>query len=316
MTATALALLIGDWSMAPWARALKQLVSGRRIMIAPDIGKPEDVAYALCWKPTPGLLATMPNLEVIFSLGAGVDHIYEDDALPDVPVVRVIDPDLSMRMSEYVVLHVLMHHRKQRAYDALQAKAEWRELAQAPASAMRVGIMGLGVLGMDAAQKLKILGFQVNGWSRTAKHLDGINCFSGEAGLDEFLHQTDILVCLLPHTPATDGILDRALFDKLSHDGPLGKPVLINAGRGRLQREADILHALDDGILGAATLDVFETEPLPASSPLWQHEGVTISPHNASASAPGTILRNVLKQIAVHEAGETMDNIVDPAQGY
>lgn len=316
MTAAALALLIGDWDVEPWARSLMQLAPDRQILTAPDIAKPEDVAYALCWKPQPGLLATMPNLQVIYSLGAGVDHIYEDGALPDVPVVRIIDPDMSMRMSEYVVLHVLMHHRKQRAYDALQAKSEWREFSQAPASAVRVGIMGLGVLGMDAAQKLKILGFQINGWSRTAKNLDGVNCFSGEDGRDNFLRQTDILVCLLPHTPATDGILNKALFEKLSHDGPLGKPVLINAGRGGLQREVDIVNALDDGILGAATLDVFETEPLPASSPLWQHDGVTITPHNASASDPETILQNVLKQIAVFEAGETMDNIVDPAQGY
>jgi glyoxylate/hydroxypyruvate reductase len=316
VTAAALALVIGDWDVEPWARSLMELAPDRQILTAPDIRKPEDVAYALCWKPRPGLLATMPNLQVIYSLGAGVDHIYEDNALPNVPVVRIIDPDLSMRMSEYVVLHVLMHHRKQRAYDDLQAKSDWREFSQAPASAVRVGIMGLGVLGMDAAQKLKILGFQINGWSRTAKNLDGVNCFSGEDGLDKFLRQTDILVCLLPHTPATDGILDRALFEKLSHDGPLGKPVLINAGRGGLQREVDIISALDDGTLGAATLDVFETEPLPAASPLWQHKGLTITPHNASASDPETILRNVLKQIAVFEAGETMDNIVDPAQGY
>lgn len=316
MTAAALALLISDWDVEPWARSLMQLAPNRQILAAPDISNPEDVAYALCWKPRPGLLGTMPNLQVIYSLGAGVDHIYEDHALPDVPVVRIIDPDLSMRMSEYVVLHVLMHHRKQRAYDTLQAKSEWREFAQAPASAMRVGIMGLGVLGMDAANKLKILGFQVNGWSRTAKNLDGVNCFSGEDGLGDFLARTDILVCLLPHTPATDGILNRALFEKLSHDGPLGKPVLINAGRGGLQREADILSALDDQILGAATLDVFETEPLPASSQLWGHESVTITPHNASASDPETILRNVLKQIRVYEAGREMDNIVDPAQGY
>ena len=316
MSADALALVITDWEVGPWERSLKQLAPDRQILTAPDISKPEDVAYALCWKPGPGLLATMPNLQVIFSLGAGVDHIYEDPALPDAPIVRIIDPDLGIRMSEYVVLHVLMHHRKQRAYDALQGKNEWREISQAAATAMRVGILGLGVLGKDAAEKLKVLGFQVNGWSRTAKTILGVTCFSGEAGLEAFLQQTDILVCLLPHTPATDGILNMSLFEKLSHDGPLGKPVLINAGRGGLQREADIIDALDQGILGAATLDVFENEPLPASSPLWQHDSITITPHNASASDPETILRNVLKQIDVYEAGGTMDNIVDPAQGY
>ena len=311
-----LALLISNWDVAAWQKSLVQLAPDRAFQTAPDILHPEDVRYALAWKPAPGLLAQMPNLEIIFSLGAGVDHIFEDDQLPDVPVVRIIDPDLSVRMSEYVVLHVLMHHRKQRVYDAFQADNVWKEIPQAAASALQIGIMGLGILGIDAALKLKNLGFQVNGWSRTEKSVEGIDTFFGQVGLGAFLGQTDILVCLLPHTPATDGILDLALFEKLSHDGPLGKPVLINAGRGGLQREADILKALEKGVLGAATLDVFETEPLPDSSPLWTHPNITITPHNASASDPDTILRNVLEQLAIHEAGGTMANIVDPVQGY
>ncbi len=311
-----LALLINDWDVAAWQKSLAQLAPDRAFQTAPDITCPEDVRYALSWKPTPGQMAQMPNLEIVFSLGAGVDHIFGDNQLPNVPVVRVIDPDLSVRMSEYIVLHVLIHHRKQRVYDAFQADGKWKEISQAAASAMRVGVMGLGILGIDAALKLKNLGFQVNGWSRTAKNLDEINCYSDADGLEEFLNQTDILVCLLPHTPATDGILNFKLFEKLSHDGPLGKPVLINAGRGGLQREADILSALENGVLGAATLDVFETEPLEASSPFWTHPDITITPHNASASDPDTILKNVLRQIEIFEAGGTMANIVDPVQGY
>lgn len=311
-----IALLIRDWDTKWWQEAMGRLAPDRGFQTAPDIAAPEDVKYALCWKPHPGLLATLPNLEVVYSLGAGVDHIFVEPHLPDVPVVRIIDPDLAVRMSEYVVLHVLMHHRKQRAYDWFQREKKWIDLPQAVASEMRVGVMGLGILGQDAAEKLKMMGFQVNGWARSEKNIDGIRCFHGGAGLNPFLNETDILVCLLPHTPDTDRILNMAVFRELSHEGPLEKPVIINCGRGGLQNEADIIKALDDGVLGAATLDVFEVEPLPDSSPLWAHPGVTVTPHNSSASHPDTILRNVLEQIAKYESGEPLENVVDPKRGY
>jgi glyoxylate/hydroxypyruvate reductase A len=176
--------------------------------------------------------------------------------------------------------------------------------------------MGLGVLGQDAARKLKMLGFDVAGWSRSERRVDGIPTFAGEHGLDAFLRRTDVLVCLVPLTPDTRGVLDRSLFARLARDGRLGGPVVINAARGGVQVEADILACLDDGTLKAATLDVFETEPLPAESPFWAHPAVTVTPHNAAMSEPDAIGRLVAEQIRAFERGEPLGNVVDRQLGY
>ena len=197
-----------------------------------------------CWRG-------LPQLRAIFSLGAGVDHVVDDAGLPAVPLVRIVDPDLTMRMSEYVALHVLIHHRRQRRYDTQQRKRLWHEHAQPPASDVAIGIMGMGVLGRDAAALLRRLGFQVAGFSRSRKQLPGIEMFSGNDELDAFLRRTEILVCLLPATPATAGILNLELFRKLKRDGAAGGAFLINAGRGALQVDADIVAALDEGTLAA-----------------------------------------------------------------
>jgi glyoxylate/hydroxypyruvate reductase len=220
-------------------------------------------------------------------------------------------------MSEYVVLHCLMHLRQQRRYDAQQRDKTWLEDSHPPAARdVRVGVMGLGVLGSDAAKKLKVMGFDVAGWSRSPKAIEGIATFSGEGGLDAFLARTDILVCLLPLTAETRGILGKDLFAKLARDGRLGGPMLINAGRGGLQVEADILASLDDGTLTAATLDVFETEPLPPDSRLWTHPAVTVTPHNAAASDADAISAYVAEQIRRFEAGEPLENVVRRDVGY
>jgi glyoxylate/hydroxypyruvate reductase len=297
----------------PWQGSRR---SGTCAFIPDDLGDRADITYALVWKPEPGLLATLPNLRAILSLGAGVDAVLKDPDLPDVPLVRVADPDMTMRMSEYVVQHVLMHHRQQRRLDALQAEGAWKPFDQWPASAMRVGVMGLGVLGADAARKLQMMGFQVAGWSRSRKQIDGLDCHAGEAELGAFLARTDILVSLLPLTPETRGFIDRKLIGQLAKDGPLGGPVLINAGRGGSQVESDILAALDAGDLFAATLDVFETEPLPPESPLWRHPKVTVTPHMAADSDPDTICRYVLGQIERIEQGLPPENVVDRSRGY
>ena len=193
-----------------------------------------------------------PNLRVIFNLGAGVDALMADGSLPDVPLVRVAVSDLTERMTEYVVLHVLMHHRQELYLRECQREKRWAPKSQWAAGAISVGIMGLGTLGGHAAEVLKRIGFRVSGWSRSPKQIGGIHCFHGEAQLEPFLRQTDILVCLLPLTADTQHILNRGLFAKLNRNSPLGAPVLINAGRGGLQNEADILHCLDDGTLGGA----------------------------------------------------------------
>jgi glyoxylate/hydroxypyruvate reductase len=224
--------------------------------------------------------------------------------------------DLTGRMTEYVVLHVLMHHRQELYLRACQREKCWEPRSQWPASAISVGIMGLGTLGSDAAEVLRRIGFRVSGWSRSPRQIEGIECFHGNAQLDAFLEQTNILVCLLPLTPDTRHILNRKLFAKLNRNSPMGAPVLINAGRGGLQDETDILGCLDDGTLGAASLDVFAAEPLPADSPFWTHRNVVLTPHNAADTDPHEISKYVARQIERFEAGGALENVVDPARGY
>ena len=312
-----LLVAITAWEVAPWVERFRRLLPDRPVVALGEAVDPADVRYAAAWKHPPGSLAGLQNLRAIFSLGAGVDHLMDDPALPDVPVVRAVDPDLTGRMSEYVVLHCLLHLRQQRRYDAQQREKLWLDDRRQPAAReVRVGIMGLGVLGQDAATKLRVMGFEVAGWSRSPKAADGIATFSGAEGFGPFLARTDILVCLLPLTDDTRGILNRTLFAGLARDGRLGGPVLVNAGRGGLQVEADILACLDDGTLQAATLDVFEREPLALASPLWTHPRVTVTPHNAAMSAPETIAALVADGIRAHEAGAILNHVVDRRLGY
>jgi glyoxylate/hydroxypyruvate reductase A len=312
-----LLLAIMGWDPKGWEQRFRALAPQHDLRIWPDeTGDPADTRYACVWKPPPGLLAGFPNLKAIFSLGAGADDLMADPKLPDVPVVRIVDSDLTMRMTEYVVLHVLMYHRRQRLYDAQQRERVWFEHSQPAASDVVVGIMGLGVLGSSAAFMLHRIGFKIIGWSRTRKALPGIETFYGEFGLDPFLRRTEILVCLLPATPATNGILNLGRLRKLRTSGALKGAYLINAGRGSLQVDADILTALEEGSLAGATLDVFPTEPLPAESPLWKHPKVTITPHNAAQAVPQTLAMSVLQQIDRIEIGMPPTNTVDRVTGY
>jgi glyoxylate/hydroxypyruvate reductase len=312
-----LLVAITGWDPDPWIERFRRLLPERKVVALGDLFDRRDVRYVASWKHPPGSLAGLPGLEVIFSLGAGVDHLMSDPRLPDAILVRVVDDDLTQRMSEYVVLHCLMHLRQQRRYDEQQRRKTWFDDRHQPAAReVRVGVMGLGVLGQDAARKLTAMGFDVAGWSRSPKTLAGLATFSGNNGLDAFLARTDILVCLLPLTADTRGVLDRALVSKLARDGRLGGPVLINAGRGGLQVEADLLACLEDETLKAATLDVFETEPLPADSPLWAHPAVTVTPHNAAMSDPESVGAQVAEQIRRYESGEPLRNVVDRGAGY
>jgi glyoxylate/hydroxypyruvate reductase A len=315
-----MALLIVSSSRAQqFAAVARDLAPDLDLRIAPELGRAEDIHYALAWQPEPGLLKRLPNLRLIVSVGAGVDHILKDPDLPDVPMVRFVDPDLTGRMTEYVALHVLYHHRRMCEFRELQQRRVWKYLPEPAAHEVRVGIMGLGVLGTAAARALAVLGYQLRGWSRSPKTLDGIACYAGMDELDAFLADTDILAVLLPLTPATRGLLDRRLIAKLSRhgrDARLPGPVLINAGRGGLQVDADILASLEAGALYAASLDVFEAEPLPHSSPLWAHPRVVVTPHNAAESAPEAIVRYTLRQIAAHRQGAPLENVVDLARGY
>ena len=272
---------------------------------------PAEIDYALVWQPAPGALARLPNLKLIFSLGAGLDHLAGDGVLPPgVPVIRMVDAQLTAGMTEYVVYHALRFHRAMPAYDAQQRRAEWRLLPQVAAAERRVGILGLGVLGGAAARALAALNFDVAGWSRGPKDL-GIPSFAGAGELPALLARTDILVCLLPLTAATAGILCAANFARL----PAGACV-INAGRGGHLLEADLLDALDNGHLAGAALDVFANEPLPPGNPLWSHPRVAITPHAASKTLPASSARHVIDNIRRFRAGRPVGPLADFARGY
>ena len=321
MNKAALALIVkggsANWSPERWKSRFDDVCRDRRVFLLPDAQfDPADIHYAAVWKPAQGELAAFPKLRVIFNLGAGVDALMADSSLPNVPLVRVAVSDLTQRMTEYVALHVLMHHRQEIYLRTCQREQRWEPRSQWPASAISVGIMGLGTLGADAAAALRRLGFAVSGWSRSRKQIDGIECFYGSSQLDAFLQRSDILVCLLPLTPDTRQVLNRGLFSKLNRNSPMGAPVLINAGRGGLQDEADILACLDDATLGAASLDVYATEPLPIDSRFWTHPNIVLTPHNAADTDPDEISKYVARQIERFEAGGALENIVDPTRGY
>lgn len=308
------------FSRSEVGEALAQAFRGRDVInMAEEVSRDRDLsdaAYAVVWRPDPDLFRRASNLKVIFSGGAGVDHILSARDLPDLPIVRFVDRSLTDRMSEWVVLQCLLHLRQMPIYARQQNARAWHEIPRQPeARDITVGVMGLGVLGRDAVYRLKAMGFDVVGWSRRRKDLEGIETFDAE-GLDAFLARTDMLVGLLPLTEETRGIYNSTLFGKLRQGGALAKPIFMNAGRGASQREADLIAALRDGVLGGASLDVFEHEPLHAESPLWAMKNVIVTPHAAASSDVRALFRHVEEQIARFERGEPLDHLVDRAAGY
>jgi glyoxylate/hydroxypyruvate reductase A len=299
-------------SEARWKPQLGRLMPELEVRVWPEVGDPADIDYALVWRPEPGLLASLPNLKLILSLGAGVDHLLCDPLLPrDVPIVRLVDPYMTEAMSEYVVLQVLRLHRQDLDYRAQQQAADWRELDQKNAVERRVGILGAGALGQDAGRKLKGLGFDVALWSRSEKAVEGLRSYAGAAGLPALLGRSEILVCLLPLTAETEGILNTSTFTLL----PQGA-ALINVARGGHLVEEDLLAALASGRLSAAVLDVFREEPLPAGHPFWSHPRIIVTPHIAAATHPPTAAPIILDNIRRCEEGRPLLNRVDRSQGY
>jgi glyoxylate/hydroxypyruvate reductase A len=278
-----------------------------------DAFRPQEIDYALSFRPPPGLLKSLTNLKAVFSLGAGVDGFLIDSDYPKhVPLVRFVDDTLSREMATYVVLHTLMFHRNQRALDDAQRKGIWlQSLLPRRAEETRIGVLGMGEIGELCAERLRDLGFAVSGWSRSRKNTEGIKSFAGTGELGTFLAQSDILICLLPLTGETKGILNAKLFAQL----PKGA-FLINAARGGHQVERDIIAGIDSGQLAGAALDVFETEPLAESSPLWKHPKITVTPHIAAISDPSASVRTVLDGIAHFERGEPVANVVDIEREY
>lgn len=280
------------------------------VVVGEAAADPEKVRYLITWT-VPADLHRYPNLEILFSIGAGVDQFAFDRLPKGVMVARTIEDGITRMMQEYVTMGVLMLHRGLPRYLAQQARGEWRPHPQRPASETRVGVLGLGVLGTGVLERLKPFGFRLSGWSRSAKAIDGVDCRHGAAGLQALLAETDHLVCLLPLTPETRGFLGRDLFARL----PPGAG-LVHVGRGPQLDGAALIEALDEGRLSGAVLDVVDPEPLPADHPLWRHPGVVITPHIASVTQAGSAARAVAAEIKRHRAGERPLGLVDPQRGY
>jgi glyoxylate/hydroxypyruvate reductase len=297
---------------AVWIEGFRAALPGEQLRVFPKVGDPAEIDCALVAKPPAGELAKLPQLRLICSLWAGVDGLLRDPTFPrHIPLARLVDPYMTQAMSESALAHVFGAHRQLATYRRQQADGVWRLRAQPRAQDRRVGILGLGALGGDAALKLKGFGFDVAGWSRRPRPLPGITGFTGRDQLAAFLQRTEILVCLLPLTADTRGILDEGAFAAL----PAGATV-INLARGGLIVDDALLAALDRGHVGAAVLDAFEVEPLPAESPYWRHPRVQITPHVAAISDPRSVVSVIAANIRCFRAGEPVQNLVDLTAGY
>jgi glyoxylate/hydroxypyruvate reductase A len=296
---------------AQWARLFAERASDIVFHCWPDYGDPAQIRYLATWIPPDDIARLFPNLEVVFSVGAGIDQFDFSALPPHLPVVRMIEPGLEAGMVEYVTHAVLSLHRQMPLYHRQQRQHVWREHAIKPAARCRIGMLGLGVLGQAALRKLRDFGYDCAGWSRSAHTLEGVACYHGADGLRAFLARTDILICLLPLTDSTRGILNRDLFAAL----PPGA-ALVNVGRGGHLVEADLLAALDSGQLSSAIIDVLETEPPPDDHPFWDHPAIVLTPHIASMTQPETAFQVVLDNIRRHQAGQPLIGVVDRQRGY
>lgn len=269
------------------------------------------IQYLAAWTPSAELIASLPHLKVLFSIGAGIDQFDMSALPPHVRVVRMIEPGIAAGMVEYATMATLALHRNLIDYREAQKDARWAPVKLTPANERRVGVMGLGNLGRAVLKALAPFGFPLSGWSRSAHAMDGVTCHAGEAALPDFLAGCDIVICLLPLTDETRGILCRKTLSYL----PRGAG-LINVGRGGHLVEHDLLSLLSEQHLSGAMLDVTDPEPLPADHPFWSHPRIIITPHIASMTRADSAARALIANIRRHEAGEAMDGEVARNRGY
>ncbi|WDY60150.1 2-hydroxyacid dehydrogenase [Pseudomonas sp. PSKL.D1] len=291
---------------AAFARSAPQL----RVVLANDPAA-QEAQVAACWFPPAGSLSALPNLKLIHSVAAGVDHLANDPAQPALPVCRVVDPAHRQGMAEYVRWAVIHYHRDFDLAMAQQQQQLWRRHPQRPAGEFHIGVMGLGSLGGAIAAELAAAGYAVRGWSRTARQVTGVRTYAGEGQFDAFLQGVDLLVNLLPLTPQTRGILCRDTFHALAPGA-----AVINCGRGQHLQADDLIHAVESGRLRGAVLDVFEKEPLPLDNRLWATPGIIITPHMASCASHDCIAQQVAENARRLACKEPLLNRVDPALGY
>jgi len=300
-------------AMGLWCDALLALDPALEIRMFPDVGDPAEIEAAVVWTAHDmAELRRYPNLKLIVSMGAGVDHLLRPPGPPPgIPVARLVDRMLTSQMGEWVLLNVLRFHRQDLEYRQLQRERTWLELPAPVTAERRIGILGLGELGAHAAGLLRGLGFPVMGWTRRPRAVEDLQTFHGEAGLAAMAARSDILICLLPLTPQTRGIVGAELLARL----PRGA-FLINGARGGHVVDTDLLAALDSGQVAAAALDVFEPEPLPPEHPFWAHPRVVMTPHAASITIPSSAAPQVVDNLRRARAGQPLLNLVDFAAGY
>ncbi|MFL6536373.1 MAG: 2-hydroxyacid dehydrogenase [Pseudomonas sp.] len=277
----------------------------------PDIGDPRDIRYLAAWQAPDDLETLLPNLEVLFALSAGVDQLDLDQLPASLPVVRLLDPGITQGMCEYASFAVLGLHRDMLRYRQQQLARCWQAHLLQPAAKRRVGVMGLGTQARQILSALQTFGFALSGWARSEHHITGVDCFAGAEQLPDFLGQCDILLCVLPLTEQTRGILDRQLFQHL----PKGA-ALVNMGRGGHLVEADLLEALASGQLSAAVLDVLQQEPAAPDHPFWEHPQIWLTPHIAAMTQPESAFGVLLDNIRRHQRNESMLGEVDRKRCY
>jgi glyoxylate/hydroxypyruvate reductase A len=298
-------------SFDDWKALLAPRLPQLRICRPEEVEDPDSVHYVLAWKPPQGFFVQYPHLKLLVNLGAGVDSLVNRDDLPAVPITRISDPDMSRMMASYVLFAVLRHARDIPAFERAQRERRWHYLHPRLPESVRVGILGLGELGTFAAKELSRQGFDIRGWSRSAKQLENVTCVNGMENLDDFLASSDILVVMLPLTAQTRGLLNADRLARL----PRGC-CFINVSRGALVDQQALTSALASGQIGEATLDVFDREPLPPEDPLWAMENVLITPHLASVAIPASAAQQIADNIQRLDRGETVLHQVDPARGY
>jgi glyoxylate/hydroxypyruvate reductase A len=295
-----------------WTKAINALDSSLELRFWPDWGDASEVDFVIVGGKAPGDLRRFGNLRAIQSTWAGVNHLLTDPGLPpERPLARMVDRGLTVSMTEYVVMHALDQARRGPELRAAQRARQWLDLPQRPLRDIRVAILGLGTLGADAAFQLRDLGFAMRGWSRSSKYVPGIATFAGIEALPECLEDVEILICLLPLTEETRGILNAKVFAHLKRGASL-----IHAARGAHLVEADLLQALADGRLSHAVVDVFATEPLPPVHAFWKHPAIPVTPHVAAITRPGTGAEDIVANYGRARRGEKLINQVDRAQGY
>ncbi|MDT4815816.1 glyoxylate/hydroxypyruvate reductase A [Pseudomonas sp. LFM046] len=277
----------------------------------PELGESADIRYLAAWQVPENIATLLPNLEVLFALSAGVDQLDLARLPEDLPVVRLLDPGITQGMCEYACWAVLSLHRDMLHYRQQQVERRWQAHRLVPAPRRRIGVMGLGEQAKAILASLRGFGFALSGWARSEQHIDGVDCYAGAGQLPEFLAQCDILLCVLPLTAETQGILDRELFDQL----PRGA-ALINIGRGGHLVEQDLLDALASGQLSAAVLDVLQEEPAATEHSFWNHPQILLTPHIAAMTQPDSAFSVLLENIRRHQRGEPMLGLIDRTRGY